>query len=218
MPAKLCLAGKVFSKLLVVSESNERTNAGAVKWNCLCECGKTAVVKGSKLVSGHTKSCGCLLIESARSGKTHGMYNSREYSSWTAMKSRCLNENSNNFNNYGGRGIKVCERWKESFENFYEDMGDCPERHSLDRIDVNGDYTPENCRWASPNLQNYNKRIRKDNISGKTGVSYETKGNKWVAEISVDGVHYRLGRFDDLEKAISTREFAEIDCFGYLKE
>ena len=94
--------------------------------------------------------------------KKHGMRYTREYKAWCAMKQRCLNSNNPAYHNYGGRGIKICKSWLSSFENFYISVGNCPENYSLDRIDNNKGYTPNNCRWSNRKTQNTNQRIRKD--------------------------------------------------------
>jgi len=102
-----------------------------------------------------SRSCGCLARQAA---KTHGMVRAPEYGVWRNMYQRCTNPNNPQYHNYGGRGIKVCQRWRESFENFYADMGPRPSsQHSIDRINTNGDYTPSNCRWATPVQQSNNK-------------------------------------------------------------
>lgn len=130
------------------------------KWECICDCGKIVKVTSSSIGSkGKTRSCGCKNIEKfVKRNTKHNSYLSKEYQSWKAMKQRCLNTNNSRYKSYGGRGIKICDEWKNSFENFYQDMGDKPtEKHSIDRIDVNGDYTPTNCRWADDTTQNRNK-------------------------------------------------------------
>lgn len=147
-------------------------------------------------------------------GKTyemHGMKNSDEYNCWFSMKKRCYNNKEQNYKYYGGRGIKVCDRWKDSFVNFYEDMGKKPSKnHSLDRIDVDGDYSLSNCRWADQTEQCRNQRLRKDNISGVKGVSLRKSNNKWYARITVNKKEIHLGYFNDLNDAILARKRAEL--------
>lgn len=144
------------------------------KWEFVCDCGKTKLVWASNAKRGHTGSCGCFHKEnSSRLGRAraiHGYAGRPEYDAWSGAHQRCKNTKDKNYAGYGGRGIKVCERWSR-FENFIADMGARPSRrHSLDRIDVNGGYEPDNCRWATIKVQNGNRRSNiRISAFGKTG-------------------------------------------------
>lgn len=142
--------------------------------------------------------------------KFHGMTKSKEYSAWHHMKDRCLNPNDANYGIYGGRGIKICDKWIDSFLKFYEDMGDRPEGTSLDRIDVNGNYEPSNCRWANSVTQARNQRLRSTNTSGYKGVSFHKHQNKWISRITINKSRISLGYFETKEEAIKARKEAEI--------
>lgn len=159
MTAAERVIGRKFGRLLVVGESTAaRTRDGKgrlspVRFLCVCDCGSRSLVRADKLLGGHTLSCGCLAVE--RSTK-HGRSGSPEYESWREMRKRCNNQNHKWYHRYGGRGISVCRQWS-SFEQFLCDMGKRPTaKHSVDRVDNDGDYTPENCRWATPIEQAHN--------------------------------------------------------------
>lgn len=142
------LIGKKFGRLKVVSQVEKRTVARQVKWSCICDCGKSTIVLGNKLKRGHTKSCGCLADENRRTvhlihGQNRRGKTTPEYTAWISMRERCNNPSYREFYLYGGRGIKVCNRWNLSFENFFSDMGPRPsKKHSIERLNVNLGYSP----------------------------------------------------------------------------
>lgn len=205
MGKKNDLSGQRFGKLIAISETSLRANSGAVIWSCVCECGNSKNVTSTGLKNGSTQSCGCLFLqvaaEKGRAKFIHGMTNTSTYRSWCGAKSRCTNPKNAKFHAYGGRGISICKRWADSFEAFLEDMGPTPAKGmSLERLDVNGNYEPGNCCWATQREQQNNRRnnvIISLNGESLTMAEYCRKHS-----LNSDKVHQRLKRGYSVERAV----------------
>lgn len=186
MKARKYQTGDKFGKWMLIN------HVGGNYWFARCECGFEKNVIMSHLTSGKSKSCiACGSLQRTK----HGMTGRIEYTSWVKMRGRCLNHNDDRYHQYGGRGIKICDQWKD-FEVFLHDMGERPPGTSLDRIDVDGHYEPSNCRWATPKEQMRNLRCHKDKpciaeLAEKIGMNYET-------------LRARIAREWDYNDAIST--------------
>ena len=152
--------GDKYNKLTAI-EFDHRNKHGSQCWLFICDCGNIKVIRMDNVKNGGTKSCGCSK-KNNKNGLMHGMFGTPIYYSWTSMKQRCLNSNHQAYKHYGGRGIKICKRWINSFENFFADMGERPKGKTLDRFPNNdGNYEPKNCRWATPKQQRLNQRFIK---------------------------------------------------------
>ena len=163
MSAVKDLTGQRFGRLVVI-ERAESTKDGKARWVCLCDCGTTSIKVGKLLRNGHCKSCGCGEYENQLTSRiSHGLSDTRLYNIWLGMKQRCYYPEHKDFHNYGGRGITVCEEWLNDFKAFYDwaIANGYREDLRIDRIDVNGNYEPSNCRWTTWREQRLNQRPRK---------------------------------------------------------
>ncbi len=196
------LTGRRFGKLTVIRRHGS-VRAGTSltpTWVVRCDCGTEKVIRAGNMRSGYSKSFGCV-----KPGRpTHGMYGTPENIAWGSMLYRCTNPRAPNFANYGGRGITVCDRWRASFETFLADMGPRPSpRHSLDRIDVNGNYGPSNCRWATSVEQASNKR--NNHVMTVDGRSETIAEWARTTGLLVSTIRERIRRGWDASRAVMTQ-------------
>lgn len=156
--------GDKYGRLTIIKEKQSKRykNHTVRIVSCICDCGKSWVGRLSDIRTGSVKSCGCYSSEYQKKKRTtHGRYGTLEYKSWQSMKERCSNPKNIKWDLYGGRGIIVCDRWLNSFQNFFDDMGPRVEGTTLDRIDNDGNYEPSNCRWTTIEEQNRNRKRRR---------------------------------------------------------
>ena len=211
-PRRNDITGLKFGRLKVRAFAGRDKHRNSV-WLCACECGAEREVTGSDLRSGHTRSCGCLRRETAaaaRNGLKHGLSSHPLYKTWANIMNRCYNENTPDYAYYGARGITVCERWRDP-ATFIEDVSPRPTpSHTVDRIDVDGDYEPSNFRWATRQEQARNLRAHK---RPNVGISRHRDG-RFVASIRLDGKRKHLGLFSAIEDAREARAQAEKQFWG----
>lgn len=200
------MIGKRFGRLTVLKECENRATNGKIIYKCQCECGNIVDVIGDNLRRGNTNSCGCFRNENIRKRSiTHGKSDTRLYYIYCHMKARCYNKNDNRYSDYGGRGIKMCSEWLNTFQAFYNWSlnNGYQDNLTIDRIDNNKNYEPNNCRWVTLEQQNRNKRnVKLYTIQGKTHCLRE-----WctILNINYKTIHKRLHVHKwDIEKALFT--------------
>jgi len=199
------LSGMVFSRLTVLGYHG--SVSGRSYWTCKCECGIIKPIRGTHLSGGLTVSCGCYNYDKSfesKHGHAKGGTVSRTYSTWCGMNARCYNVNDRFYNDYGSRGIKVCDRWRHDFKAFLSDMGEKPKGTTIDRYpDNDGDYCPENCRWATPSEQANNRRSNNVIVvNGESKTIAQWAKGSGLSPYSIRRRIYRLGW--TAEKAVKT--------------
>lgn len=198
------LTGRRFNRWTVIEFVEFHETGGKSMWRCRCDCGTERVVCGAILAYGSSKSCGCLQREttSTRSG-THRASNTAEYKVWTGMKSRCYNPNRKSYADYGARGICICGRWLDSFENFLADMGPRPSAaHTIERKNPNGNYEPSNCCWMLRKEQGKNTRKSVRVVfNGSPTTVHELASEH---DVSAMALYKRIARGQSVEHAISS--------------
>lgn len=209
------ITGMTNNKLTAISSTGEKCPNGDYLWNFKCVCGNDFVTSVGRFNSGKTTSCGCAVKEGAKKRENyHGMNKTTTYNSWRKMRERCNNVDDRMYSEYGGKGVKVCPEWNESFKKFYEDMGDCPEGFTIDRIENTKGYSKDNCRWASSYAQSRN-RSSSVGTSRFKGVQYEESSNKWIATITVGKyLCKKIGRYQNEEDAAQAYNLASEMIFG----
>lgn len=183
------------------------TGKSSIRYLCRCECGTEKVVHKAHMKNGSSKSCGCLNREISSSRGGTGYTNTREYLAWQGMKNRVKSTSEKN-EKY--QGVEICQRWLDSFLNFFNDMGPCPDKYELERLDTNLGYFPENCAWASETRQAQNKGMYKNNTSGVKGVTWSPQHGKWRVGIHRNKKRYEGGLYESLEDAAEARKRLEI--------
>lgn len=205
MPQAIDLSGQRYGRYLVIKRKDSENHRLSEYWECICDCGNRRDVFGGNLRSGNSRSCGCENRENIkRIATVHGMRHTDEYRIWLGMKNRCLNSNDQNYHHYGGRGITICEEWKNDFMAFYNDMGPRPSKqHSVEREKNHLGYCKDNCKWATAEEQGNNRR---NNIFFTyQGVSRTLANWCRVLKLPYKRIYYRIHRDKwSFEKAVTT--------------
>lgn len=226
------LTGQIFGRLEVLYQAEDYIDKNGnhhAMWHCKCNCenGTEKDIDQTRLKSGYTRSCGCLQKEMASERSSiHKMTDTRLYLVWKGMKARCYIKSHNHYEQYGGRGITVCDEWKDDFKAFYDwaiqhgyDENALRNECMLERKDVNGNYCPENCCWTNATTQCINQNLRKDNTTGVKGVNWDKYRNKWQAQLQIDKKKVLNEHFDNFEDAVKARKEAEEKYFSkYLHD
>lgn len=216
--------GVVYGKILtILNLGHKYSSKNNIKYRVILGecfmCGSVREFRLDDLRSGKIKSCGCLKSKLIiKLNRTHGLSKTRQYKCWQNMKNRCDNPKNKSYKNYGGIGVSYDSAWK-SFDSFWQDMGEgYKEDLELDRVDVYGNYSKENCRWVSESEQSFNQRLRSTNLSGASGVSFCKGRNMWRATIGVKRTQIELGYYSSFNSALLARKNAELLYFGYNKD
>lgn len=209
---RLHLEGERYGKLVVMEEAESiysKTGKMIRRWKCKCDCGNITIVRHGDLRNGSTVSCGCYNYEKESAAKTHGYSRTKLGNVFEGMKQRCNNPKNKNYEKYGGRGIKICTEWLNDPKKFFDwaIKNGYKEGLSIDRIDVNGNYEPDNCRWADNETQCLNQRIRKDNKTGHKGIYYSE--GVYRVQIRRNKKRYYFGSYKTLPEAVKVLEEAK---------
>ena len=216
------LTGQKIGKLTVIKRASNYKD-GSARWLCKCDCGNEKIIAGYNLRRGHTNSCGCnTKIEASKkkgiknSNFKHGKSKTRLHGIWRGMQDRCYNPNNADYEHYGGRGIVVCKEWLEDFINFYNwaIVNGYKKELSVDRINNNGNYEPNNCRWADNALQIRNQGVRNTNKTGIKGIVLRDNGNYRVT-LGIRGKSINLGTYKSLQEAKEVRKRAELKYWRF---
>lgn len=221
------LTGRAFGRWLVLGQAEDYVDKNgnhSAMWRCKCSCdnGTEKNVSQRNLKSGKSQSCGCLHNEMmSKNFSTHKMTGSRLYYIWKGMKARCYIESHSRYEQYGARGITVCDEWRDDFKAFSDwaiengyDENALRNECTLERKDVNGNYSPENCCWANATTQCINQNLRKDNKTGIKGINWDKQSHRWQAQLQINKKKVLNEFFDNFDDAVKARKDAERKYFG----